>query len=132
MRRLFSNPAAWWVVAGLAAIVLLIAAVDNGVYEATSPTSLTFHVILRKLYSVVAFAVIGFLVAGARLAAGRSATVLYVGWVVAGYSAVIEVLQYFLDPPPEGLLSNAIDVACGFLGGAIAAWIARRFIKRSA
>lgn len=105
-------------------VALLVAAVDNGVYEATSPTSLSYHVLLRKLYSVVAFAVVGFPIARARQLTGSSATASSIGWVVAGYSAVIEVLQFFLDPPPEGLLSNAIDVACGFFGGAIAAWLA--------
>lgn len=116
----------------IAAIVLLIAAVDNGVYEATSPTAWSFHVILRKIYSVVAFAVVGFPIARARQLLGRSASVSTIGWTIAGYSTIIEILQYFLDPPPEGLLSNGIDIACGFLGGAIAAWAAARFFKTAA
>jgi hypothetical protein len=130
LRRLVSNPAAWWAAAVFACVVLLVAAVDNGVYEATSPTAWSFHVVLRKIYSVVAFAVVGFFVARARQLTGRSASAASIGWTIAGYSAVIEVLQYFLDPPPEGLLSNVIDIACGFLGGAIAAWLASRFFKR--
>ena len=118
--------------AAVFSVVLLVAAVDNGVYEATSPTSLSYHVLLRKLYSVVAFAVVGFPIARARQLTGRSSTASSIGWVVAGYSALIEVLQFFLDPPPEGLLSNVIDVACGFVGGAIAAWLAARFFKTRA
>jgi len=108
--------------------VLCVAAVDTNIYEATSPVSFDFHVALRKLYSIVAFAVVGFPIALARVKAGLPATTRPVGGVVAGYSAVIEVLQYYLDPPPEGLLSNAFDVACGFVGGAIAVWIARRLV----
>lgn len=126
LRRLFSNPAAWWTAAAVASLVLLVAAVDNGVYEATSPTAWSFHVVLRKIYSVAAFAVVGLAIARARRLTGRTATVAAIGWIVAGYSAIIEVLQYFLDPPPEGLLSNGIDIACGLLGGAIAAWLAAR------
>ena len=124
-----ANPAAWWAAAVVASLVLLVAAVDNGVYEATSPTAWSFHVILRKLYSVVAFAIVGLVVARARQMTGRSASASSIGWTIAGYSAVIEVLQYVLDPPPEGVLSNVIDIACGFLGGAIAAWLAARAFK---
>lgn len=132
LRRLFSNPAAWWAAAVAASLVLLVAAVDNGVYEATSPTAWSFHVILRKVYSIVAFAIVGFFVARARRLTSRSASAPSIGWTIAGYSAVIEVLQYFLDPPPEGLLSNVIDIACGFLGGAIAAWLSARAFKATA
>jgi len=132
LRAFFSKPAAWWGIAAVFSVALLVAAVDNGVYEATSPTSLSYHVLLRKLYSVVAFAVVGFPITRARQLTGRSAAASSIGWVVAGYSAVIEVLQFFLDPPPEGLLSNVIDVACGFFGGAIAAWLASRFSKTRA
>ena len=129
LRALFSKPATWWGMATVFSVVLLVLAVDNGVYEATSPTSLSYHVLLRKLYSVVAFAVVGFPITRARQLTGRSSTASSIGWVVAGYSAVIEVLQFFLDPPPEGLLSNVIDAACGFFGGAIAAWLASRIFK---
>lgn len=129
LRAFFSKPAAWWGIAAVCAAVLLVAAIDNGVYEATSPTSLSYHVLLRKLYSVVAFGIVGFPIARARQLTGRSASASSVGWTIAGYSAVIEVLQFFLDPPPEGLLSNVVDIACGFFGGAIAAWAAARFFK---
>ena len=129
MRAFFSKPAAWWGMAAVFAVVLLIAAVDNGVYEVTTPTAWSYHVILRKFYSVVAFAVVGFPIARARQLTGRSASITSIGWMIAGYSTVIEVLQYYIDPPPEGLLSNAIDIACGFLGGAIAAWACARLFK---
>lgn len=132
LRAFFSKPAAWWGMAAVFAVVLLVAAVDNGVYEATSPTAWSYHVLVRKFYSVVAFAVVGFPITWARRLVGRSTSVSSIGWLIAAYSTVIEILQYFLDPPPEGLLSNAIDIACGFFGGAIAAWAASRFFKSRA
>lgn len=132
MRRgaLFSRPSTWWTIAALIGAVMCFLATNNTVYVTTSPPSFDFYVVLRKLYSVVAFAVVGYPAARARRAANQSASPLVVGGYVAAYSAFIEVLQYFLDPPPEGLLSNAFDVACGFAGGAIAAWIAARRIGR--
>jgi hypothetical protein len=129
LRAFFSKPAAWWGLAAVFALVLLVAAVDNGVYEATSPTAWSYHVLLRKVYSVVAFAVVGFPITRARQLTARSASVSSIGLLIAAYSTVIEVLQYFLDPPPEGLPSNAIDIACGYIGGAIAAWAASRVFK---
>src|SRR5579864_8510160 len=92
-------------------------AVNNGVYTATSPTTLSYYVLLRKFYSIIAFAVLGYPAERARRASGWVAAPLLIGLWVAAYSGIIEVLQFYLDPPPEGLLSNAIDVACGFFGG---------------
>ena len=126
LRALFAKPAAWWIVAGLAAVIFCFLATNDAVYVATSPPSFDYYVVLRKIYSVVAFAVVGYPVARARSAAGMSATPLVVGTFVGAYSAIIEVLQYFVDPPPEGLLSNAIDVLCGVLGGVLAAAIVAR------
>jgi hypothetical protein len=126
LRRLFSRPAAWWAVAIVIGAVLLFAAVNNKVYEATSPTSFDYHVILRKIYSIIAFATVGYPIARARALSGRSASLLVIGGVVAGYSAVIEVLQFVLDPPYEGFVSNVLDVAYGLAGGVFAAWLASR------
>jgi len=126
LRGLFSRPAAWWTVAAIVGAVLLIAAVDNKVYEATSPTSFDYHVILRKIYSIIAFSMVGYPAARARSLAGRSATPLVIGAFVAAYSGLIEVLQFALDPPYEGLVSSALDVAYGLAGGAFAAWVAAR------
>ena len=73
--------------------------------------------LLRKFYSIVAFTLVGFVVDRAlppsRRAAARAAA------IVAAFSAVIEVGQK-LNGAREGLLSNAIDVGCGALGG----WLA--------
>jgi hypothetical protein len=129
-RALFSSPAVWWSIAAIIGAVMAFLATNNTVYVTTSPPSFDYYVVLRKFYSIVAFAVVGYPVARARLAAGRPASLLVVGGIVAGYSAFIEVLQYFVDPPYEGLLSNAFDVFCGLAGGAIAAFAADRLRRR--
>lgn len=125
LKVLFSRPAAWWTVAGVLGVVLCAAAVSNAVYDLTSPPAFDFHVLLRKLYSIIAFTAVGYPVARARLLAGRSASLLLIGAVIAGYSAVIEVLQYFVEQPWEGIVWNTIDVACGMFGGSVAALLAR-------
>ena len=104
---------------------MLALAVNNGVYDLTSNPSWDYYVVLRKIYSVIAFAAVGYPVARALRAAGLSAAPLVVGGIIAGYSTIIEIMQFFMDPPPEGLLSNAFDVFCGLVGGWIAALIAR-------
>ena len=112
---------------------LLWAATSHRVYHRTVP----FHVLmrifgeddagtvatlLRKLYSVVAFALLGFIV---QLALPRTRRPeLRAALIVAAFSAVIEVVQK-LDGAHEGLLSNALDVACGALGGWLGAVVAR-------
>ena len=135
MRAFFSRPAAWWTLAVLFGIVLCIVAVNDTVYEATSPTWLDFHVALRKSYSIVAFAVVGFPIAWARVKTGAPATTRVVGGIVAAYSALIEVLQYFAalaaNELPDSIADDLFDVLCGFIGGAIAVWIARRLVSSS-
>jgi hypothetical protein len=78
---------------------------------------LTPALVLRKLYSVGAFAIVGIFAAalldGKRRALGCAA-------LVAAFSAVIEVVQK-LSGSKEGLGSNAFDVGCGAVGGLIGA-----------
>ncbi|MDQ2872003.1 MAG: hypothetical protein M3R35_02610 [Candidatus Eremiobacteraeota bacterium] len=74
--------------------------------------------ILRKLYSIVAFSIVGLLVAAS---AGRSrpqARLARCAFAVGLLSVCIELLQA-LKTPHEGLHSNAFDVACGMIGGVI-------------
>ncbi|HEY0613181.1 MAG TPA: hypothetical protein VGC96_01015 [Candidatus Elarobacter sp.] len=75
------------------------------------------YVVLRKLYSIVAFALIGFIVDRALPPIHRRAA--RAALIVALFSASIEVAQKLRDAP-EGVISNAIDIACGALGG----WLA--------
>jgi hypothetical protein len=48
------------VVAAALAAALFWAATSNEVYDLTSPSVLSFHVLLRKAYSIAAFALVGF------------------------------------------------------------------------
>ena len=78
---------------------------------------LTPRRILRKLYSIIAFAIVGFFAAG-MLDARRRA--VGCALLVACFSAIIEVVQKYTGAK-ESLLSNAFDVACGAAGGLIGA-----------
>ncbi|HWT06350.1 MAG TPA: hypothetical protein VN224_11380 [Xanthomonadales bacterium] len=83
--------------------------------------------VLRKIYSVVGFTLIGFLVHKALPATRRPA--LRAALIVAAFSVAIEVAQK-LNHAHDGLLSNAFDVACGAFGGWLAVTLARA-IKRA-
>jgi len=101
---------------------LYAVALSNQAYEVTSPPALSFHVLLRKAYSIGAFAAIGFLATRSRLPGLARPQPVAAG--VGLYSAAIEVGQY-LTGVREGLASNAFDVLCGIVGGALGAVIAR-------
>jgi VanZ family protein len=114
-------------VAPLVAAVLFWAATSDLVYEATSPTELSFHIALRKAYSIAAFALVGFT---ADKALGSSTKAVLRAAVLVGlYSAAIEVTQDSLGSK-EGLAWNVVDTLCGAVGGALGVIVARR-IKRS-
>jgi hypothetical protein len=105
-----------------AAIILYAVALSNQAYEATSPGWLPWHVLLRKTYSIGAFALIGFLLKRSRL---RGLESVAAGAVVVGlYSTAIEIGQY-VEGVREGLASSAFDVFCGIIGGALGAFVAR-------
>lgn len=117
------------------------AAVSHRVYNGTLPYALFEHLfgedsngewlplaaVLRKVYSVAAFTLIGFVVHKALPPARRPA--LRAALIVAAFSAVIELAQK-LNHAHEGVLSNAFDVACGAFGGWLAVALARAFTRR--
>jgi hypothetical protein len=115
----------WTIAAVVIAVALFALAISHGVYELTSPSWFALHVLVRKIYSVVAFALVGYLWRRAAAENGRSlqAGNLIVG--VALYSAGIEVGQ-FLHGSREGLGWNAFDILCGALGGALAVLVPAR------
>ena len=108
------------------AAVLFWAATSNEVYERTSPSALSFHVLLRKVYSIAAFALVGFTADRALAPSVRGP--LRAAVLTAAYSAAIEVVQARLGSH-EGLAWNAVDVLCGAAGGWLGAVAAR--IRRS-
>jgi hypothetical protein len=105
----------WWSAAALVlAAVLFWAATSNELYELTSPAALSWHVVLRKTYSIAAFAVVGFT---ADKALGPSARASLRGaLLVAAYSAAIEIVQG-VRGSHEGIAWNVADVLCGAAGG---------------
>ena len=95
----------------VAGLIFFAVALSGSIYEATSPSGLPYHVFLRKFYSIAAFALVGMLTNVAwRCGIGR--TML----IVAGYSTIIEIGQALMGSR-EGLVSNAIDILCGAIGG---------------
>jgi hypothetical protein len=126
------------VLAGVVAAGFFVLALSGEAYHETSPThvattifgsgvgrlgdpfGISLHVVLRKAYSIAAFALVG-LAAVAAFPPGRRAA-LRMALLVGAYSAAIEYAQYVLGSQ-EGPWWNAIDVACGAIGG----WLAGRF-----
>jgi len=123
------------VLAILVATAFFIVALRADVYEGTSPPhlaarlfgetgarmgrplGLSLHIVIRKLYSVVAFAIVGWTAQRALPPSSRPA--LRMTLLVALYSAAIEYGQW-REGSTEGLRWNAFDVACGALGGFLA------------
>lgn len=98
----------------IAALALFGASLSPDIERATSPHILGLNVVLRKAYSVVAFAIVGFLLA--RVRNTNRQDVLAVALLIALYSLAIELTQYALGSA-EGFYWNLIDVFCGFVGG---------------
>jgi hypothetical protein len=76
------------------------------------------HELVRKFYSLLAFGVLGFLIAKALGGRPSVSRVIVVTGCVAAFSTIIEVLQR-LDPEHESRLSSLLDVLCGAIGGAM-------------
>jgi len=85
-------------------------------------------VVLRKLYGLAAFTLIGLVVHTALPPAHRPA--VRAALIVAAFSAFIEIAQK-LNHAHEGMLSNVFDVACGAFGGWLAVTLARAFKRRA-
>ena len=123
---------AWfWLAACVAvAAALLWVAISNDAYEITSPFWLTWHVLLRKSYSIVAFGLVGFLLAGTLRALRSRWGSLNVGLAVGANIALIELCQRMFAGARESLAQQALDVAIGFVGGALGALLLRRTAAR--
>jgi hypothetical protein len=90
------------------------AATSNELYDITSPPDLWFHIVLRKTYSIAAFALVGFTADKALGPTARAA--LRGALAVAAYSAAIEVVQA-AHGSHEGAAWIAFDIVCGAAGG---------------
>jgi len=105
------------------AAILFAVALSRSAYDLTSPDTLPFHLFVRKAYSIVAFAILGYLFGEMRAEAGRPVRPLVGGGVVGLFSLCIEIAQHFAGSQ-EGHRSNLADVEFGIIGGAIGAAIA--------
>jgi hypothetical protein len=105
---------AWITVATVIAAVLFWLATSQMVYDLTSPPEWSWHVALRKAYSIVAFALVGFTVDKALGPSARPA--LRAALLVATYSGAIEIAQAWRGSH-EGLSWNLTDVVFGAAGG---------------
>lgn len=113
----------WRIALGACTAGLYAIAVTNAAYQLTSPSFLPYGVALRKTYAIGAFALLGFLAEKAELPVVRGP-----GWcaiLIGLFSAGIEVGQYDLSGSRESRSEHAFDIACGALGGAVGAWLAR-------
>ncbi len=122
---------AWTTTAIVVAVAFFAAALSNDLYNATSPPQLSWHVALRKTYSIVAFAIVGALFERAAAERGLATRGFAATLAIGAYSGAIEFGQ-FSDGSHEGPLWNAIDVACGALGGALATLATQRAAWRPA
>ena len=113
----------WWALTIIVALIFLFVASSDAIYEATSPPG-PLQILLRKSYSVAAFAIVGFLFSGALEASGKSRPGLFTALAIATYSLLIEIIQALVGSH-EGLGWNAIDVGCGFVGGYLGAGLER-------
>lgn len=115
-RRTFT----WNVASIVVGTLLFLSALSTDLYNVTSPPDFVPHVILRKVYSVGAFALVVYLVGRASAQRGKPISVRMAIVIGAAYSGAIEIGQYF-SGSVEGLGWNAFDVACGAIGGLLAA-----------
>jgi len=120
--------------AAAAAVVFLAISIDSGIYapgahdggrQARVLDSISKHVptrfqhdltptiVLRKTYSVIAFALVGFFTAPLL---PRPRRIAGCALLITGFSLTIEIVQR-LTVSHEGNLSSAFDLACGSLGG---------------
>ncbi len=112
----------WIATASVVAAVLFWVATSNELYEITSPSLLSFHVLLRKAYSIAAFALVGFTADKALGSSTRGP--LRAALLVAAYSGAIEIVQA-VRGSNEGLVWNAADVAFGAAGGWLGVMLGR-------
>ncbi len=113
--------ALWWTATVIVAACLFAVALSDSVYEATSPPG-PWQILLRKTYSVGAFTLVGILLSKAMQGPSGVQPWLWPAVSIAAYSLLIEAGQA-AEGVREGLIWNAVDVACGLLGGYLG-WLA--------
>jgi glycopeptide antibiotics resistance protein len=118
----FSSTAGWRAFALAAAVVLYLISLSEPAYRLTSPLTMPHHELVRKTYAVLAFALLGF--AFERSELRRLRGVLDAGIVLALYSYAIELGQIVFARSSETFAQHGFDVASGFAGGMLGAFVA--------
>ncbi len=100
-----------------ASLILFFASLNREVEGATSPSNYgaRAQTLLRKTYSVVAFAILGYLFTWSHRRTG-TLWLLASGVAIGSFSAIIEFFQHRMGAP-EGLVWNAADTLMGLFGG---------------
>ncbi len=119
----------WTLIAVLTIAFFFTIALSDAIYEITSPSYLSWHVLLRKSYSIAAFALVGLTLGRAALEWRRVLSLAQTTLAVALFSAAIEIGQKAMGSH-EGLTWNIFDTACGAVGGALAWLIDGRRLRR--
>jgi len=107
-----------WVLLLAAAVGFFALALSDSVYDATSPDTLPHHVIVRKLYSLVCFVLLGLLFGRSLGRSDSLRCIARAAIAIGAYSALVEIGQRFAGSH-ESLKWNAVDIALGIIGGAI-------------
>ncbi len=106
--------AAPWVFA-IAALVILAISMSSGIDEAMGQETYTRHILLRKTYSVLAFALLGYVLTWSHKRTSTIALLLS-GLAIGVFSGIIEYVQY-VGGGHEPRVWNAADVLMGLFGG---------------
>jgi hypothetical protein len=114
-------PRFWRVFLALAAVALYATAVSGPAYNATTPVTLPYHEVVRKVYALLAFALLGFALERSKL---RAHGVPGAAIAMAVYSYAIELGQIFISHSTETFAEHSFDVASGLVGGALGAFVA--------
>jgi hypothetical protein len=114
--------AVWRTLGAVCAAILYAISVSGAAYDVTTPVAMPHHELVRKIYAVGAFALLGFFLVHANFRRARS---VGAGAVAIGlYSYLIELGQIFIDRSTETFAEHGFDVASGVAGGALGAWVA--------
>jgi hypothetical protein len=114
--------AAWRAFGTVCAVVLYAISVSGRAYNLTSPVTMPQHELVRKIYALLAFALLGFVLERANLR--RVHGVLSAAVAIAVYSYVIEIGQIVFKQSTETFAQHSFDVASGLAGGALGAFVA--------
>ncbi len=114
--------AKWRAFGAACAIALYAISVSNLAYELTTPVQMPHHVALRKIYAILAFALLGFALERSNFRPLRG--VATAGIALAAYSYAIEIGQIVIDHSYETFAQHGFDVASGLAGGELGAFVA--------